>query len=228
MSPIQIPPAGYEYGEARRRYVEHYGAAIMLARYQQIALVCLALVAIGLLVLNVRTHQALQGLKPLVIRIDEIGRATAVAYDRFAYKPLAPELKYFLTQFVSQHYSRVRATVRENYAASLYFLDGRLADATIAANHKSNAIETFLTDGTDEIEVVVKNVALEDLREPPFKAAVDFEKIYVSPGDHVERKRERYVGHFVFVVKDRVPNAFIPINPLGLTITYFREDQAFQ
>ena len=167
MSPIQIPPAGYEYGEARRRYVEHYGAAIMLARYQQIALVCLALVAIGLLVLNVRTHQALQGLKPLVIRIDEIGRATAVAYDRFAYKPLAPELKYFLTQFVSQHYSRVRATVRENYAASLYFLDGRLADATIAANHKSNAIETFLTDGTDEIEVVVKNVALEDLREPP-------------------------------------------------------------
>ena len=122
----------------------------------------------------------------------------------------------------------MRATVRENYAASLYFLDGRLADATIAANQKSNAIETFLTDGTDEIEVVVKNVALEDLREPPFKATVDFEKVYVSPGDHVERKRERYVAHFVFVVKDRVPNAFIPINPLGLTITYFREDQAFQ
>jgi type IV secretory pathway TrbF-like protein len=79
MSPIHIPPAGYEYGEARRRYVEHYGAAIMLARYQQIALVCLALVAIGLLILNVRTHQALQGLKPLVIRIDDVGRATAVA-----------------------------------------------------------------------------------------------------------------------------------------------------
>ena len=30
------------------------------------------------------------------------------------------------------------------------------------------------------------------------------------------------------VVKTQVPNAFIPINPLGLTITYFREDQAFQ
>jgi len=228
MSPIQIPPAGYEYGEARRRYVEHYGAAIMLARYQQVALVCLALVAIGLLVLNVRTHHALQGLKPLVIRIDDVGRATAVAYDRFAYKPQGPELKFFLTQFVTQHYGRVRATVRANYAASLYFLDGRLADATIAANHRSHAIETFLTDGSDEIEITVKNVALEDLREPPFKAAVDFEKIYVSPGDHVERKRERYVGHFVFIVKDRVPNAFIPINPLGLTITYFREDQAFQ
>ena len=137
MSTIQVPPPGYEFGEARRRYVEHYGAAIMLARYQQVALVCLALVAIGLLVLNVRTHQALQDLKPLVIRIDDVGRATAVAYDRFTYKPQAPELKYFLTQFVTQHYGRVRATVREHYAASLYFLDGRLADATMAANQKT-------------------------------------------------------------------------------------------
>jgi hypothetical protein len=31
----------------------------------------------------------------------------------------------------------------------------------------------------------------------------------------------------VFVLKDQVDNARIPINPLGLTITYFREDQAF-
>jgi type IV secretory pathway TrbF-like protein len=228
MSALPLPPPGYEFGEARRRYVEHYGAAIMLARYQQVALVCLALVAIGLLGLNVRTHAALQHLKPLVIRIDDVGRATAVAYDRFAYKPQAPELKYFLTQFVTQYYGRVRATVREQYAASLFFLDGRLADATIAATQKSRAIETFLTNGTDEIEIVVKNVALEDVREPPFKATVDFEKVYVTPGDRTERRRERYVGHVVFVVKDRVPNAFIPINPLGLTITYFREDQAFQ
>jgi hypothetical protein len=46
--------------------------------------------------------------------------------------------------------------------------------------------------------------------------------------DHLERRRERYVAHLVFIVKDRVPNALIPINPLGLTITYFRDDQAFQ
>jgi type IV secretion system protein VirB5 len=228
MSAAQLPPPGFEFGEARRRYVEHYGAAIMLARYQQIALVCLALVAIGLLAVTVRTQIALKDLKPLVIRIDEVGRATAVAYDRFAYTPQASELKYFLTQFVTRYYGRVRATVRENLASSLYFLDGRLADAVMASNQRSRALETFLTDGSDEIEVVVKSVAIEDLRAAPFKATVDFEKIYVSPGDHLERKRERFVGHFVFVIKDRVPNTFIPINPLGLAITYFREDQAFQ
>jgi type IV secretion system protein VirB5 len=228
MTTIKIPPTGYEFGEARRRYVEQYGFALILNRYLQIALIAVSVVAVGLLILNIRTQHALTDLRPLVIRIDEVGRATAISYDRFAYTPQAPELKYFLAQFVTEHYGRVRATVRENYAASLYFLDGRLADATIDANKKSRAIETFLTDGSEEIEVAVKNVALEDLRQPPFKATVDFEKIYCSPGDHLERRRERYVAHLVFIVKDRVPNALIPINPLGLTITYFRDDQAFQ
>jgi len=31
-----------------------------------------------------------------------------------------------------------------------------------------------------------------------------------------------------FVVRDQVPAAVIPVNPLGLTITYFRVDQAFK
>ena len=60
------------------------------------------------------------------------------------------------------------------------------------------------------------------------KATVEFEKVFYTAADHAETKRERYVGHFVFVVKERVPNALIPINPLGLTIIYFREDQAFE
>jgi type IV secretory pathway component VirB8 len=35
------------------------------------------------------------------------------------------------------------------------------------------------------------------------------------------------VANFVFVVTDNVPNNIIPVNPLGLTMTYYREDQAF-
>jgi hypothetical protein len=35
------------------------------------------------------------------------------------------------------------------------------------------------------------------------------------------------VAHLVFVLQEAVDNARIPINPLGLTITYFRDDQAF-
>jgi hypothetical protein len=121
----------------------------------------------------------------------------------------------------------MRATVRDNYTRSLYFLDGRLADALMEANKKTKAIENFLLAPSEEIDVHVTSVALEDLRHPPYHATVDFEKVYYTTADHTELKREKFVAHFVFVVKDQVPNAMIPVNPLGLTITYFREDQAF-
>jgi type IV secretory pathway component VirB8 len=110
----------------------------------------------------------------------------------------------------------------------MYFLDGRLADAAIEEDKKTKMIETFLAGRGDEIEINVRNVSIEDLRTSPYKATVEFDKVYYTAADHQETKRERYMAHFVFVVKDRVPNAVIPVNPLGLTISYFREDQAFE
>jgi type IV secretion system protein VirB5 len=226
-SPV-IPPAGYEFCDApRRRYVEQYASSLVLNSYLKVGLVSAAIAIVALVYLNVRTNQALRSFKPLVIRVDEVGRASAVNYTATAYQPQAPELKYFLIQFVTNHYSRMRATVRENYSRSLYFMDARLADATIESNKKTKAIERFLTETREEIDVRVKNVTLEDVRQPPYRATVDFDKTFYAPSDHAELRRESFVAQFVFVVQDHVPNAVIPINPLGLTITYFREDQAF-
>ena len=224
---ISLPPVGYEFGEARRRYIEQYGSTLVMNTYLQLAVACLSAVIVGLVGLNVHTQRTFGHVKPLVIRIDDVGHAAAVCYDSLTYTPQAPELKYFLVQFVTMHYSRMRATVRQQYAQSLYFLDGRLADATIDANKKSGLIERFLTGGGEEIDVRVKNVTLEDLRQPPYRATVDFDKVYLAPVTRAELKREAFVAHLVFVVTEQVDNARIPINPLGLTITYFREDQAF-
>ena len=88
--------------------------------------------------------------------------------------------------------------------------------------------DKFLAGRSEEIEINVKNVSIEDLRAPPYHATVDFEKVYYSPHDRQEVRREKYTGNFVFVVKEQVSNAMIPVNPLGFTITYFRDDQAFQ
>jgi type IV secretion system protein VirB5 len=223
-----MPPTDAELASARRQFVELYGTPLIAANYLRVALSCVSLVCVGLLILNIRTFQAFHNFKPLVIRINDVGRAEAVTYDSLRYQPHDAEVRYFLIQFVTNHYSRMRATVRENFARSLYFLDGRLADATIEANKKSRAIETFLAGEGPQIDVVVDNVSIEDMRNPPYKATVDFERVYSNYGDGTDLKREKYTAHFVFVVKDRVPNSMIPVNPLGLTITYFREDQAFQ
>jgi type IV secretion system protein VirB5 len=225
--PRPFPPLGYEYGEARRRYVEPYASTLVMNRYLRIALVCLSLVALGLMSLNLRTVHLLRTVKPVVIRIDDVGRAAALDDAALQYTPQAPELKYFLVQFVTKHYSRMRATVRQQYAESLYFLDGRLADATIEANKKSGAIERFVAGSTEEIEVQVKNVTLEDVRQPPYRATVAFDKVYLAATTRSELRRETHVAHVVFVLKDQIENARIPFNPLGLTITYFRDDQAF-
>lgn len=212
----------------KRRYMEQYGYAVVTNRYLRIAVLCLGVVTVGLIGLNLKTLSSYRNFKPLVIRINEVGRAEAVNYDSMTYQPRDAEIKYFLIQFVTKYYGRMRATVRENYARSLYFLDGRLADATIESNKKHKTIETFLAGHGEEIEVRIINVSIEDLRQSPYKATVDFEKVYYAAQEHVEVKRERYVANFIFTLKDRVPNAWIPENPLGVTITYFREDQAFQ
>jgi type IV secretion system protein VirB5 len=214
---------------AKRQFVELYGSSLVLNTYLKIALVLVSLLALGLLALNFRTQAQYANLKPLVIRIDDVGRAEAVAYDATTYRPQAPELRYFLTRFVVTHFSRLRATVQRDYPDSLFFLAPALADATIAQNERSRSIETFLTTpSADETDVEVKNVTFAELTTAPYKAAVDFDMRYFAPGTRQERRRETYVLQVDFGLRDAVPNAFIRVNPLGLQITYFRVDQAFQ
>ena len=214
---------------AKRQFVELYGSALVTNTYLRTALALVSLVAIGLVGLNIYTVSKYSQVKPLVIRIDDVGRAEAVQYDATSYQPQPPELRYFLTQFIVKHFSRLRATVQREYPDSLLFLEPGLADATIAQNDQSRVLEMFVTNPTaDEIEVAVQNVSLSELATPPFKAAVTFQKVYYTPGTRSERNRETYVAQVDFVLRGHVPNEFVRVNPLGLQIEYFRVDQAFE
>lgn len=217
-----------DFEAAKRQYVELYGSLAVMNTYLKIALLALSAVALALIVLNVRTYNAYHHLQPLVIRINELGRAEAVNYGSLDYQPQEAEIKYFLVRFVTGYYGRMRATFKESYPQSLYFLDARLASAVIESNRKNKPFDAFLTGQTDELDIQVKNVAIEDLRKAPYKAAVEFEKVTYGAADHKELRRARFVANFVFVIKEPVSNALVPINPLGLAITYFREDQAFE
>ena len=213
----------------KRQFVEFYGSTLVMNTYLKIALVLVSLVALALVGLNAYTASKYADLKPLVIRIDEVGRAEAVQYDAATYRPQPPELRYFLTQFVVKHFGRLRATVQREYPDSLLFLAPDLADAAIAVNDETRAIETFLTNpGDDEIDVVVQNVSLTEVTTPPFRATVTFQKVYYAPGTRSERDRQTFVAQVDFVLRDQVPNEFIRVNPLGLQVGYFRVDQAFE
>jgi type IV secretion system protein VirB5 len=214
---------------AKRQFVELYGSALVMNTYLKLALLLVSLVALGLLALNYRTQAAAADIKPLVVRIDQVGRAEAVQYDASGYTPQAPELRYFLTQFVVKHFSRIRATVQREYPDSLFFLDQALADATIAQNEQSRTMETFVTNpSAEEVDIVVQNVSFSELTKPPYKASVTFRKVFYTPGTRVNRGQETDVAQVDFVMRSHVPNEFVRVNPLGLQITYFRVDQAFE
>ena len=55
-----------------------------------------------------------------------------------------------------------------------------------------------------------------------------FQKVFYTPGTRTERTRETDIAQISFTLRDRVPNGFVRVNPLGLQISYFRVDQAFE
>jgi type IV secretory pathway TrbF-like protein len=217
------------FHDAKRLYLEQYGDPMVTNTYLKIALVLVSLVAIAVAVVDFRTIRTFENFRPLVIRIDDLGRAEAINYHNLEYQPQDAEAKYFLSQFCEFYYRRNRYTIQNDFSKALYFLDGKLADGILDTNRKNDILRKFLTNSSlAEIDIEVKKVALDQMQNPPFRARVDFYMIYYSPADHSELKRDLYTANFVFVFKGRVPNELIPINPLGLTITYFREDQAFK
>jgi len=217
------------FQNAKRLYLESYGDPMVTNTYLKIALVLVALVATGLALVDLKTIRTFENFRPLVIRIDDLGRAEAINYHNLEYQPQDAEAKYFLSQFCALYYRRNRYTIQDDFSKSLYFLDGKLADGILDAYRKDDVIKKFITNtAAPEIDVEVKKVALDEMQNPPYRARVDFYMVYYSPADHSELKRDLYTANFVFVFKAQVPNELIPINPLGLTITYFREDEAFK
>ena len=215
--------------DAKRLYLESYGDPMVTNTYLKIALVLLSVVCVALALIDLRTIRTFQSFRPLVIRIDDLGRAEAINYHNLEYKPQDAEAKYFLSQFCNLYYRRNRYTIQDDFSKSLYFLDGKLANGILDAYRKDDIIKKFITNtAAPEIDVNVKKVALEEMQTPPFRGRVDFYLVYYSPADHSELKRDLYTANLVFVFRTQVPNELIPINPLGLSITYFREDEAFK
>jgi type IV secretory pathway TrbF-like protein len=217
-----------QLSDARRLYLEQYGSALVTNTYLRVALFAVSVVLLGTLALSFMMFSWARNQKPLVVRIDDVGRATAVNYAGFAYTPEAPELRYFLAQFVELHYARRLGSVEDSFGRSLFFLDAKLSRAVIEEERKSLTITQFIREGPEEIDIDIKNIVLQDLKARPMKASVDFDKVFYARGDRKELRRERYAGSFEFVVQDNVPNAFVLVNPLGITISYFRVDAAFK
>lgn len=217
-----------QFNAAKRLYAEQYGDAIVSNWHWKLGFLAMSLVAAGLLYMNLRTIGVLRDFKPIFVRVDEVGRAEVVKYDDLTYRPEAHTVRYFLSDFVRTYYGRNRYLIERNFEKSLLFLENDLARSVRNAWEKNDVIREFLRNSDHaDIEIEVKQVALEQLSEPPFKASVDFDQVFYNPVDRSERTRDAYTANFIFVFRDRIPQDTLLVNPIGLAITYFREDRAF-
>ncbi len=216
------------FNEAKQLYLEKYGDAIVTNTYLKIAVALLALVGLGLMVLNIKTINTFRDWRPLVIRVDDLGRAQAVDYRSLEYHPGDAEAKYFLSEFCRLYYRRNRYTINDDFTKAMYFLDGKLANNIIEQSKQAGTINKFLTNPSGpEVDIDVQKVTLDPMTKPPYHAEVDFYRVEYNPADHSVIKKTLYTASFLYIFRRHVPNGLIPVNPLGLTITYFRVDQAF-
>ena len=217
-----------EITRAAERYLEQYGDPLVMNTYLKVTILVLTVVSLILAALIFKSQKALANMHPLIIRINDVGRAEAIDYRNFQYRPQEAENKYYLTRWAELYFSRNRFTIERDQTNSLYFLNSDVQRAVIEQDRKDNIILTYRNDSTlPYVDVEVKNVILDDLRQSPYSARVEFEKVYTNPTDHTELKRERWTASVTYVFRENVKNNELAVNPLGLTIVRFRADQAF-
>ena len=210
--------------DAGREYAEIWGEAVQANRkLRRIVVLLAASIVLGVLVL-LRIAGA-EPPKPIVIRVDDVGRAEALAYEAATAQadPLDPTTKYFLNRFVHDFHSRRRATVQEHWTRSLRFLSTGLANAAFARDGDEVAA---VAAGTAENESQVEQVVLRihPAPEPPHGATADFDLVHLSGEREVRRERWSLTLRFEFL--DSVPPELVVHNPMGLLVTYMQADRA--
>ena len=217
-----------EITRAAERYLEQYGDPLVMNTYLKITIIALVVICLALAALVFKSQKALASIHPLIVRINDVGHAEAIDYRNFQYRPQEAENKYYLTRWAELYFSRNRFTIERDQTNALYFLNSDVQRAVIEQERKDNIIQTYVKDATlPYIDVEVKNVVLDDLRQSPYSARIEFERVYTNPADHTELKRERWTASVTYVFRESVKNDELAVDPLGLTIVRFRADQAF-
>jgi type IV secretion system protein VirB5 len=214
--------------DAGHKFLELYAEPMVTNTYLKVAILVLSLVSVVLLLLLYRAQTAALRLKPLVISITDAGRGQVMNYADFSKVPVERVGKYYLARWTELYYGRNHATLQRDFSESLNFFSNELQSATLARVNKAKTLEAFLLDpGAPNVDIEIKAVVLEDTRQAPYRAHVEFEKVFRSQGDQQEQRRERWTANVVYGFREEVPNEMLLTNPLGLVISYVHEDQAF-
>lgn len=223
MSTIVLPPP-----ELTR---DEYELAASLTTNKYLVWVCsgLACCAVLLGFQNYSLSRAVAVQKPLVIRVNEVGRAEAITYPFSRYEPQEAEVRYFINDFFAGFYGRNKRTILDLYPRSLYYLGGQLFTQVEADDRRTKWLSRFVTSAESNVNIHVRNVILDPSHKPTYRAQVDWEKVISQDGGNEKRELYTSVLYFVIATEDAAKhNELVKYNPLGIAIQQLGQpEQAF-
>lgn len=214
-------------------YASHYAER----RAYRFAIGCGAVVLLASIGMNVSlAHRPIAN---RYIRIDEMGRAQAIAYTDLNYSPREGEVRTYLTDWANYRYTIGRDTIGKKYPLNYYFLSQTLASQLMAEDNANHVVSQVMAGQIEQSDVEVKNVTITSMSQETVQGAttargtalVAIDKLY-SPTNSREPRTEHWLLSITYYLNPKqvsdqakVFPQFETINPLGLTVTEFHENR---
>ncbi|WP_263378473.1 type IV secretion system protein [Granulicella paludicola] len=173
------------------------------------------------------------------IRIDEMGRAQAIAYSDLNYSPREGEVRTYLTDWANYRYTISREVIAKKYPLNYYFLSQAMASQLMTQDNQNHLVSQVVSGEIEQSDVEVKNVTITSMSQETVQGAVlsrgtalvVIDKLY-SPRNSHEPRTEHWMVSVTYYLDPKQVNEearifpkFETINPLGLTITEFHENR---
>jgi len=173
------------------------------------------------------------------IRIDEMGRAQAIQYSDLDYTPREGEVRTYLTDWANYRYTINRDTIATKYPLNYYFLSQSLASQLMAEDNHNHLVSQVIAGQIEQSDVEVRDVTITSMSVEKIQGAniargtalVAIDRIY-SPDHSRQPRTEHWMLSVTYYLnpaqvseQSRIFPQFETINPLGLTITQFHQNE---
>src|SRR6202789_53267 len=99
------------------------------------------------------------------IRIDEMGRAQAIAYSDLNYSPREGEVRTYLTDWANYRYTISRDTIAKKYPLNYFFFSQQLSTQLMSDDNRNHMVSQVMDGQIEQSDVEVRNVTITSMAE---------------------------------------------------------------
>jgi type IV secretion system protein VirB5 len=173
------------------------------------------------------------------IRINAMGRAQAIQYSDLDFTPRDGEVRTYLTDWADYRYTIHPDTIATKYPLNYYFLSQSLASRLMSEDNQNHLVSKVMSGEIEQSDVVVRDVTITSMSVEKVQgekmargtALVAVDRIY-SPAHSQHPRTEHWMVSVTYYLNPaqvsrqaQIFPQFETINPLGLTITQFHENE---